>query len=116
LRIINLFFQEKREPAGMHRVVVTGLGVVSPLGCGVETTAAALLLANMGFVALILLKRYDLACQISDHSARRHRQRRAFNPDDWFDPKEQRKVDDFIIYGVSAATEALKTTIGSPTR
>jgi 3-oxoacyl-[acyl-carrier-protein] synthase II len=50
----------------------------------------------------------DLACQIAAIIPRGDGSNGTFNPDDWFDPKEQRKVDDFIIYGVCAATQALK--------
>jgi 3-oxoacyl-[acyl-carrier-protein] synthase II len=50
----------------------------------------------------------DLACQIAAIVPRGDGANGSFNPDDWFDPKEQRKVDDFIIYGVCAATQALK--------
>jgi 3-oxoacyl-[acyl-carrier-protein] synthase II len=50
----------------------------------------------------------DLACQIAAIVPRGDGADGTFNPDDWFDPKEQRKVDDFIIYGVCAATQALK--------
>ena len=92
----------------MHRVVVTGLGVVSPLGCGVETNWRRLSAGEHGFRRIDTFETADLACQIAAMIPRGDSATGAFNPDDWFDPKEQRKVDDFIIYGVSAATQALK--------
>ena len=92
----------------MHRVVVTGLGVVSPLGCGVETNWRRLSAGEHGFRRIDTFETADLACQIAAMIPREDSATGAFNPDDWFDPKEQRKVDDFIIYGVSAATQALK--------
>ena len=92
----------------MHRVVVTGLGVVSPLGCGVETNWHRLSAGEHGFRRIDTFETADLACQIAAMIPRGDGATGAFNPDDWFDPKEQRKVDDFIIYGVSAATQALK--------
>lgn len=92
----------------MHRVVVTGLGVVSPLGCGVETNWRRLIAGEHGFRRIDTFETDDLACQIAAIIPRGETASGAFNPDDWFDPKEQRKVDDFIIYGVSAATQALK--------
>jgi len=92
----------------MHRVVVTGLGVVSPLGCGVETNWRRLIAGEHGFRRIDTFETDDLACQIAAIIPRGDTASGAFNPDDWFDPKEQRKVDDFIIYGVSAATQALK--------
>ncbi len=91
----------------MRRVVVTGLGVVSPLGCGVETNWRRLAAGEHGFRRIDTFEVNDLACQIAAMVPRGDRSNGAFNPDDWFDPKEQRKVDDFIIYGAAAATQAL---------
>ncbi len=92
----------------MRRVVVTGLGVVSPLGCGVETNWRRLAAGEHGFRRIDMFEVNDLACQIAAVVPRGDGANGTFNPDDWFDPKEQRKVDDFIIYGVCAATQALK--------
>ena len=92
----------------MRRVVVTGLGVVSPLGCGVETNWRRLAAGECGFKRIDTFEASDLACQIAAVVPRGDGTNGTFNPDDWFDPKEQRKVDDFIIYGASAATQALK--------
>ncbi len=92
----------------MRRVVVTGLGVVSPLGCGVETNWRRLVAGECGFKRIDTFEVSDLACQIAAVVPRGDGSEGSFNPDDWFDPKEQRKVDDFIIYGASAATQALK--------
>ena len=92
----------------MRRVVVTGLGVVSPLGCGVETNWRRLTAGEHGFRRIDMFEVNDLACQIAAIIPRGDGSNGTFNPDDWFDPKEQRKVDDFIIYGVCAATQALK--------
>jgi 3-oxoacyl-[acyl-carrier-protein] synthase II len=91
----------------MRRVVVTGLGVVSPLGCGVETNWRRLVAGEHGFRRIDTFETGDLACQIAAMIPRGDGSAGSFNPDDWFDPKEQRKVDDFIIYGVAAATQAL---------
>ena len=91
----------------MRRVVVTGLGVVSPLGCGVETNWRRLIAGEHGFKRIDTFEVDDLACQIAAVVPRGDGSNGSFNPDDWFDPKEQRKVDDFIVYGVSAATQAL---------
>ncbi|MFO1124152.1 MAG: beta-ketoacyl-ACP synthase II [Methylocystis sp.] len=92
----------------MRRVVVTGLGVVSPLGCGVETNWRRLAAGECGFKRIDTFEVSDLACQIAAVVPRGDGKDGTFNPDDWFDPKEQRKVDDFIIYGACAATQALK--------
>ncbi|PPD46549.1 MAG: beta-ketoacyl-[acyl-carrier-protein] synthase II [Methylocystis sp.] len=91
----------------MRRVVVTGLGVVSPLGCGVETNWRRLAAGEHGFRRIDMFEVDDLACQIAAIVPRGDGANGSFNPDDWFDPKEQRKVDDFIIYGTAAATQAL---------
>ena len=95
----------------MRRVVVTGLGIVSPLGCGVDTNWRRLIAGECGFRRIETFEVSDLACQIAAVVPRNGAKNGAadgvFNPDEWLDPKEQRKVDDFIIYGVCAATQAL---------
>ncbi|QGM47602.1 beta-ketoacyl-ACP synthase II [Methylocystis heyeri] len=91
----------------MRRVVVTGLGIVSPLGCGVDVNWKRLIAGECGFKRIDTFEVSDLACQIAAMVPRASGVEGAFNPDDWFDPKEQRKVDDFIIYGAAAATQAL---------
>ena len=97
----------------MRRVVVTGLGMVSPLASGVETTWKRLLAGESGAGRIEGFEASDLACQIAMQVPRRDAPD-AFNPDDWMEPKEQRKVDDFIIFGVAAATQALKDTDWAP--
>jgi 3-oxoacyl-[acyl-carrier-protein] synthase II len=91
----------------MRRVVVTGLGVVSPLGCGVETNWRRLIAGEHGFRRIDTFEVDDLPCQIAAVVPRGDGANGSFNADDWFDPKEQRKVDDFIVYGAAAATQAL---------
>ncbi len=91
----------------MRRVVVTGLGVVSPLGCGVETNWRRLVAGEHGFRRIDTFEVDDLPCQIAAMIPRGDGSSGSFNADDWFDPKEQRKVDDFIVYGAAAATQAL---------
>jgi len=91
----------------MRRVVVTGLGLVTPLGCGVETNWRRLIAGECGFKRIDTFKVDDLACQIAAVVPREQGAEGSFNPDDWFEPKEQRKVDDFIIYGAATATQAL---------
>jgi 3-oxoacyl-[acyl-carrier-protein] synthase II len=91
----------------MRRVVVTGLGLVTPLGCGVETNWRRLIAGECGFKRIDTFEVDDLACQIAAIVPREPGVEGSFNPDDWFEPKEQRKVDDFIIYAAAAATQAL---------
>jgi 3-oxoacyl-[acyl-carrier-protein] synthase II len=91
----------------MRRVVVTGLGIVSPLGCGVDVNWRRLIAGEHGFRRIDTFEASDLPCQIAGFVPRGDGTDGTFDPNAWFEPKEQRKVDDFIIYGVSAATQAL---------
>ena len=94
----------------MRRVVVTGLGLVTPLACGVEETWSRILAGKSGAGPITLFDAAasgvttTYACEVprgdgSDGS---------FNPDDWLEPKEQRKIDDFILYGIAAADMAVR--------
>src|SRR5690606_29466469 len=94
--------------ASLRRVVVTGLGIVSPLGVGHETVWANLLAGKSGAVRIAEFDVSDLACQIACRLPLGATEEGKFNPDDWMEPKEQRKVDPFIVYGVAAATQALE--------
>ena len=91
----------------LRRVVVTGLGMVSPLACGVEESWRRLIAGENGIGRIENLRTDDLTCQIAGQILRGDGGRGTFNPDDWMDPKEQKRVDDFIVYGVAAATQAL---------
>ncbi|MBX9739340.1 MAG: beta-ketoacyl-ACP synthase II [Beijerinckiaceae bacterium] len=91
----------------MRRVVVTGLGLVTPLGCGVEATWSRLIAGENGANRVENFDVSDIACQIACQIPRGDGSDGSFNPDQWMEPKEQRKVDDFIIFAVSAATQAL---------
>ncbi len=93
----------------MRRVVVTGLGLVTPLACGVEESWAGLL-AGKSTASLIPETRFrtdDLATRYACQVARGDGSNGTFNPDQWIDPKEQRRMDDFIIYGLAAAKQAV---------
>ena len=91
----------------MRRVVVTGLGMVTPLACGVEATWRRLLAGESGPAGSRTSTSPTSPCQIAAQVPRGSAPD-AFNPDDWMEPKEQRRVDDFIVYGMSAATQALR--------
>src|SRR5262245_9623228 len=91
----------------MRRVVVTGLGMVTPLACGVETTWKRLIDGDSGAGRLENFDVSDLACKIACQVPRGDGSDGTFNADQWMDPKEQRKVDPFIIYAVAAAKQAL---------
>jgi 3-oxoacyl-[acyl-carrier-protein] synthase II len=91
----------------MRRVVVTGIGMVSPLGCGAETSWQRLLEGRSGARRIEHFEVSDLPCKIACTIPRGDGSDGTFNPDRWMEPKEQRKVDDFIIYAMSAAHQAL---------
>jgi 3-oxoacyl-[acyl-carrier-protein] synthase II len=91
----------------MRRVVVTGLGMVTPLGCGVEPTWTRLLSGKSGAVPIDRFDVSDLPARIAFQIPSGDKTEGLFNADQWMDPKDQRKVDDFIIYGMAAARQAL---------
>ncbi|HMN50620.1 MAG TPA: beta-ketoacyl synthase N-terminal-like domain-containing protein, partial [Xanthobacteraceae bacterium] len=92
----------------MRRVVVTGLGMLSPLGCGVETTWKRLLEGKSGAKKIDEFEVSDLRCQIAHVIPKGDGSDGTFNRDQWMEPKESRKVDDFILYAICAATQALE--------
>jgi|SRR5579871_1860821 len=98
----------------MRRVVITGLGMVTPLGWGVATTWPALLAGKSGAGRITTFDTTDYACQIACEvprvSGRGHGaagMAGAFDPDQILSPKDQRRVDDFVLYAIAAADEAL---------
>jgi 3-oxoacyl-[acyl-carrier-protein] synthase II len=91
----------------MRRVVVTGLGMVSPLACGVELTWQRILNGESGARRIETFDVSDLTSQIACVIPRGDGSDGTFNPDQWMEPKDQRKVDDFIIFAMCAAKQAL---------
>jgi 3-oxoacyl-[acyl-carrier-protein] synthase II len=91
----------------MRRVVITGLGMVSPLASGVEETWKRLLAGQSGARRIETFDVADLPCQIACTVPRGDGTDGTFNADQWMEAKEQRKVDDFIVYAVAAAGQAL---------
>jgi 3-oxoacyl-[acyl-carrier-protein] synthase II len=91
----------------MRRVVVTGLGMVTPLACGIEQTWQRLLAGESGIKRIEKFDVSDIACKIAGQVPRGDGSAGTFNPDAWMEPKEQRKVDDFILFAMGAATQAL---------
>jgi len=91
----------------MRRVVVTGLGLVSPLGAGVELTWKRILESKSGAAKIEKFDVSDLPCKIACEVKRGDGTNGSFLADKWMEPKEQRKVDDFIIYAMGAAGQAL---------
>ena len=92
----------------MRRVVITGIGMVSPLGMGVENTWARLLKGENAAAKVTSFEVDDIAAQIACQIPLGDGSDGTFNADDWMEKKEQRKVDPFIVYGMAAAGEALK--------
>jgi 3-oxoacyl-[acyl-carrier-protein] synthase II len=90
----------------MKRVVVTGLGMVSPLACGVEATWKRLIAGEAAAGKVENFDVSDLACKIAAQVPRGDGPDE-YRPDDWMEPKEQRRNDDFIVYAMAAATQAL---------
>jgi 3-oxoacyl-[acyl-carrier-protein] synthase II len=91
----------------LRRVVVTGLGMVTPLGCGVEATWSRLIAGESGAVKVTDFPVDDLACQIACQIPRGPKAEGKFDRDEWMEPRESRKVDEFIIYAIAAADQAL---------
>jgi 3-oxoacyl-[acyl-carrier-protein] synthase II len=92
----------------MRRVVVTGLGLVTPLACGVEDTWSRLLAGKSGARPITKFRVDDLAARIACDVPRGDGSDGTFNADQWVDPKEQRRVDEFIILGMAAAEQAVR--------
>ena len=91
----------------MRRVVVTGLGLVTPLACGVEETWKRLIAGESGARKITEFETGDLATKIACIVPRGDGTNGTYNPDQWMDPKEQRRVDEFIVMGMAAATQAV---------
>src|SRR5947199_1951307 len=92
----------------MRRVVVTGLGMVTPLACGVEETWSRLLKGESGARRIEGFEVSDLPAKIACQLPRGDGSAGTYNPDQWMEPKEQRKVDEFITYAMCAATQAIR--------
>jgi 3-oxoacyl-[acyl-carrier-protein] synthase II len=91
----------------MRRVAITGLGLVTPLGCGVDTTWSRLIAGRSGAGPITRFKVDDLPCRIACDVPKGDGSDGTFSPDQWVDPKEQRRVDDFIIFALTAASQAV---------
>lgn len=98
----------------MRRVVVTGLGLVTPLASGVEESWSRILSGESGASEITrfdnsrVTTKYACEVPIGDGS------NGTFCADDWMEAKERRKVDDFILYGIAAADQAVKDADWTP--
>ncbi len=99
----------------MRRVVVTGLGLVTPLGCGVEVSWKRLIAGESGLRTIQSFDVSDLPAKVAGEVPRGDTASGLFNADDWMAPKDQRKVDPFIIFGMTAAVQAVEDSGWKPT-
>ncbi len=91
----------------MRRVVITGIGLVTPLGNGVDTTWRRLIHSESGIRRIDTFNTEGVTSKVAGLVPQGN-EIGQFNSDDYLTPKERRKVDDFIVYGIAAAEEALK--------
>jgi len=99
----------------MRRVVVTGMGMVTPLGCGVEPTWKRLIAGESGAQVVDRFDISDIAAKVACTIPRGDGSNGTYNADQWMESKEQRKVDDFIVYAMAAARQALDDANWHPT-
>jgi 3-oxoacyl-[acyl-carrier-protein] synthase II len=92
----------------MRRIVITGLGLVSPLACGVEATWSRLIAGESGAGPITRFDASQLATRIACEVPPADRAPDGFDADDWMSPKESRKVDTFILYAMAAADQAVR--------
>ena len=91
----------------MRRVVITGLGLVTPLGVGVKTAWDRLINSESGITRITAFDVSQLTVRIAGQLPRGDGSDGTYNPDCWMVPKEQRKVDEFITFAIAAADQAL---------
>jgi 3-oxoacyl-[acyl-carrier-protein] synthase II len=98
----------------MRRVVVTGMGLLSPFGVGVEHGWKEILSGKSAARKITEFEVEDLACKIAHVIPRGDGRNATFSPEAYLEPKELRKIGDFILYGIAAADEALKDSGWEP--
>ncbi|MCK0069883.1 MULTISPECIES: beta-ketoacyl-ACP synthase II [Kordiimonas] len=92
----------------MRRVVVTGLGMVSPLASSVDGTWKRLIEGQSGAGNISLFDATDYPCKVACEVTLGDGSNDTFNPDDWMSPKDQKRVDNFIVFGMAAAIQAVR--------
>lgn len=98
----------------MRRVVVTGLGLVTPLGCGVEATWGNLIAGRSGIRRIQRFDPSELSCQVAGQVPF-GTEAGQFDIDAWIPPKEQKKSDLFIHFAIAAAAQAIEDSGWKPT-
>lgn len=91
----------------MRRVVVTGMGLVSPLGCGLDTPWERLIAGQSGAGPITIFDPTEYACKIACEVPKGDGSDGTFNGDAWVPAKEQRRIDPFILFGIAAAKMAI---------
>jgi 3-oxoacyl-[acyl-carrier-protein] synthase II len=99
----------------MRRVVVTGLGIVSPLGVGAENVWNRLLKSESGIRGVQSCDVTDLPCKVAGEVPRGDTSSGKFNADDYVPPKDQKKMDTFIVMAIAAAQQAVEDAGWKPT-
>ncbi|MCX7355460.1 MAG: beta-ketoacyl-ACP synthase II [Alphaproteobacteria bacterium] len=99
----------------MRRVVVTGLGLVTPLGCGVEKTWSRLIAGESGITSIKNFDVSDITSKIAGQVPQGSSADGLFNADDWVDARERRRMDRFIVYALAAAEQAIGDAGWKPT-
>ncbi len=97
-----------------RRVVVTGIGAVTPLGIGAERVWKQILESQSGIRAIQSFDVSDLPAKIAGQVPRGETSEGLFNPDDWIPTKDQRKMDEFIVFAMGAAVEAVEDSGWKP--
>jgi 3-oxoacyl-[acyl-carrier-protein] synthase II len=99
----------------MRRVVVTGIGLITPLGQGTEITWANILAGKSGIGRVTTFDPADYGCQIAGEVPRVDGRggggpdvEGSFDPDQTLSTRDQRRIDDFILYAIAAADEAVR--------
>jgi len=99
----------------MRRVVVTGIGLVTPLGIGIQHNWNALIEGKSGIRTIESFDVSDLPVKIAGQVPKGPTADNLFHADDWVDPKEQRRMDQFIVYAMAAAAQAVEDSGWKPT-
>ena len=98
----------------MRRVVITGMGMVTPLGDGVDTNWRRLTAAESGIRSIQAFDTTDLATKIAGEVPQGDKANGHFNVDSYLAPKDQRKLDKFLIFGIAAAQQAVEDSGWKP--
>jgi 3-oxoacyl-[acyl-carrier-protein] synthase II len=98
----------------MRRIVVTGMGLVTPLGIGLENVWGRLLAGESGIRAIQSFDVSDLPARVAAQVPQGDKSSGSFNADDWVPPKDQRRMDQFIVYAMAAAAQAVEDSGWQP--